>query len=100
MRLSKFEIESIKKLSILHFGNGTKVSLFGSRIHNELKGGDIDLLIHVPKESHSSVRAKINFISDLMLTIGEQKIDVVIDSFEKTDNSTFLTTIRKTAIQL
>ncbi len=100
MRLSKFEIESIKTLSIRHFGSGTKVSLFGSRIHNELKGGDIDLLICVPKESQSTIRSKINFISDLILTIGEQKIDVVLDSFDKTDNATFLTTIRKTAIQL
>jgi predicted nucleotidyltransferase len=100
MRLSRFEIESIKTLSIHHFGSGTKVSLFGSRIHNELKGGDIDLLIYVPKGGHSSIRSKINFMSDLILTIGEQKIDVVLDSFEETNNSTFLKTIRKTAIQL
>ncbi len=98
MRLSEFEIESIKSLANFHFGKNVQVFLFGSRTRNQLRGGDIDLFIRNPGEQ-LRIRTKINFITDLILQIGEQKIDVVLDN-PATKNSGFLKTIYKTAIQL
>jgi predicted nucleotidyltransferase len=43
MRLSSFEIASIVELVKKHFANNAEVYLFGSRVNDELKGGDIDL---------------------------------------------------------
>jgi uncharacterized protein len=45
MRLHPSEIHLIKSIAHHVFGNGTKVILFGSRVDNTLKGGDIDLYI-------------------------------------------------------
>jgi predicted nucleotidyltransferase len=98
MRLSEFEIESIKSLANQYFGKGVQVFLFGSRTNDQLRGGDIDLFICKP-DSSVQVRTKINFITDLIFIIGEQKIDVVLDNPEM-KNSIFLKTIYQTGIQL
>ncbi len=45
MRLQDFEINSIKLIATHIFGNDSKVFLFGSRIYDDIKGGDIDLYI-------------------------------------------------------
>jgi predicted nucleotidyltransferase len=99
MRLSEFEIETIKSLAKHHFGNNVQVFLFGSRTKNQLRGGDIDLFIRNQEGDPLKIRTKINFVTDLILRIGEQKIDVVLEN-PVTKDSNFLKTIYQTAIQL
>jgi predicted nucleotidyltransferase len=50
MRLSKSEIEIIKRVAGEVCGNNTAVLLFGSRTDDSKKGGDIDLYIHLTEE--------------------------------------------------
>lgn len=99
MRLSEFEIETIKSLAKLHFGSNVHVFLFGSRTKNQLRGGDIDLFIRNQEGEPLKIRTKIDFITDLILRIGEQKIDVVLEN-QVTKDSNFVKTIYQTAIQL
>jgi predicted nucleotidyltransferase len=99
MRLSEFEIESIKSLAKLHFGRNVQVFLFGSRTRNQLRGGDIDLFIRNENGEPLKIRTKIDFITDLILQIGEQKIDVVLE-IQVAKDSGFLKTIYQTSIQL
>ncbi|SHE69972.1 Nucleotidyltransferase domain-containing protein [Mariniphaga anaerophila] len=99
MRLSDFEISSIKTLAKHHFGNDVQVFLFGSRTNNQERGGDIDLFISNLNGTQLKTGEKINFITDLILKIGEQKIDVVLDN-PAFRNSYFFKTIHKTGIQL
>ena len=99
MRLSEFEIESIKNLANVHFGENVEVFLFGSRVKNNLRGGDIDLFIRNPNGPQLKIRSKINFITDLIFQIGEQKIDVVLEN-QATKNSSFIKTIYSNGIQL
>lgn len=98
MRLSKSEIECIQKLAIQHFGEGTNVFLFGSRTNEKLRGGDIDLFISKAGQK-LSVRTKVDFMTDLVMLIGDQKIDVVLDHPSMRDSG-FFQTIRQTSIQL
>ena len=99
MRLSEFEIESIKSLAGRHFGKEVQVFLFGSRTSNKLRGGDIDLFIRNTNGKRLKIRSKINFMTDLIIQIGEQKIDVVLDN-PGAKNPVFLKTIYQTGIQL
>ena len=99
MRLDEFEIATIKALAKKHFGNEVRVFLFGSRTEDQKRGGDIDLFISHPQTDQLSMRKKINFLTDLVLQIGDQKIDVVLEH-PATKNSAFIQTIRQTAIQL
>ncbi len=74
MRLTEKEISSIKK-NILDFDSDAKIYLFGSRVNDKAKGGDIDVLI---------ISNKIGFNEKLKITTGifkeieEQKIDLVV----------------------
>jgi predicted nucleotidyltransferase len=99
MRLSKFEIESIKSQALLHFGKDVQVFLFGSRTKDQEHGGDIDLFISNPNSNQLKIKAKVNFITDLIFQIGEQKIDVVLDNPAAKD-SVFFQTIHQTGIRL
>lgn len=74
MRLTKEEISSIKK-NVLSFDEDAKIFLFGSRVNNHAKGGDIDILV---------ISDKIGFLEKIKIKTGifkemeEQKLDLVI----------------------
>jgi uncharacterized protein len=74
MRLSKTEKDIIKK-TIISFDEEAKVYLFGSRVDDAKKGGDIDLLIFSAKISYEDIRKMKGILWE---KIGEQKIDVVL----------------------
>ena len=80
MRLSEFEINSIKNIAKEIFGE-VKIILFGSRVDDTLKGGDIDLYLVLNQKPH--FLDKPRFLAKLKRKIGEQKIDVVIDYPER-----------------
>ncbi len=74
MRISQKDIRHIKQ-TIYDFDPTAPVYLFGSRIDDTKKGGDIDLLVLSPKLGFTEKRQiKIK----LYELIGEQKIDLVI----------------------
>jgi predicted nucleotidyltransferase/uncharacterized protein YutE (UPF0331/DUF86 family) len=74
MRLSEKEINIIKN-SVYHIDELAKIYLFGSRVDDEKKGGDIDLLILSPKITRRDKR-KIKLA--LYDALGEQKIDILV----------------------
>ncbi len=85
MRLNDHEINAIKKIFKQYFLKNDKLWVFGSRVNDNAKGGDIDLYVesnyHTAKEV---MEAKIAYLTDLQMRIGEQKIDLVIkfDDYE------------------
>lgn len=81
MRLQSREIQTILRVAKEIYGDGVKVYLFGSRLNNEKRGGDIDLLIRTEGEK-KGVLARIRMISRLKYYLGEQKIDVIGDHEE------------------
>ena len=76
MRLTKIEVEKIKETFNEVFKSG-KIYLFGSRVDDSSKGGDIDLYV-VCDEGKNLMEKKIDFLVELKQKIGNQKIDVVI----------------------
>lgn len=77
MRLKTSEINIIKNCFIKVFQHGD-LYLFGSRVDDNKKGGDIDLYI-IPKTKKDLTLKKIDFLVELKKSLGEQKIDIVID---------------------
>ncbi|MBC8186514.1 nucleotidyltransferase domain-containing protein [candidate division KSB1 bacterium] len=74
MRLKQFEIDAIKS-SLKQFDNNAKVYLFGSRIDDSKRGGDIDLLIISDKIDFDK---KLKLLIKIKQLIAEQKIDLVV----------------------
>jgi predicted nucleotidyltransferase len=62
-----------------------QVYLFGSRVDDSKKGGDIDILVLSDKKLHHTDLFKMKQL--FFLKFGEQKMDVV--SFTKNDESVF-----------
>jgi predicted nucleotidyltransferase len=77
MRLSDLEKKSIVKTAKIFFGDDVKIFLFGSRVDDNKKGGDIDLYVKT-KIKNDLNHKKLDFIIALEDEIGRQKIDVVI----------------------
>jgi predicted nucleotidyltransferase len=100
MRISEKEIELIKNLAVKSFGKNTKVFLFGSRTADNKRGGDIDLFITNNEKSKLTFLAKIDFLTELKILIGEQKIDVVLDNETAIMKKQFYQSVRKEAIEL
>lgn len=78
MRLQTKEIQAIIRTAKDIYGEGVKEFLFGSRLDDEKRGGDIDLLIRTENEK-KGVLARIRMISRLKLQLGNQKINVIGD---------------------
>jgi len=76
MRLNKQEIEEIKNCFLEIFKSGI-IYLFGSRVDDSQKGGDIDLYI-ITDQTEDLPMKKIDFLVKLKKKIGDQKIDVII----------------------
>jgi predicted nucleotidyltransferase len=76
MRLTAFEVNAIKQSAEEVFGSTVEVVLFGSRVDDEKKGGDIDL--YIKAQTGSDFAHQIKFLVALEQKIGEQKIDVIL----------------------
>ena len=79
MRLKTEQIEIIKSLTKEFFGGDSRVFLFGSRVDDSRKGGDIDLYIET-KIKENLIDRKIKMLGELQKELGEQKIDIVINN--------------------
>lgn len=76
MRLTEYEIKSIKEVFSKVFKIGS-IYLFGSRVDDNAKGGDIDLYVS-GVDCENRLNSKIEFLSLLKQKIGDQKIDLII----------------------
>jgi len=100
MRLSSNQIQNIKNVALSIFGQGTKIFLFGSRLDDTKKGGDIDLFIKPYQivDENYSFEMKLKFLTQVKKMIGERKIDVIIG--HRNSNAAFINEIVLTSIQL
>jgi len=76
MRLTDKEVKYILSTFQEVFKSG-KIYLFGSRVDNNQRGGDIDLYIQTDNIENLGAK-KIDFLVELKRKIGEQKIDIII----------------------
>jgi predicted nucleotidyltransferase len=97
LRVTDSEITIIKASGRDIFGPEARIFLFGSRTDDTRKGGDIDL--YVEAEHSVQLQDKISFITHLKMTLGDQKIDVVVKAPNKKDQRIFHIA-RQTGIEL
>ena len=76
MRLKQRDVDAIKWAAGVTFGPAAVVHLYGSRLDDALRGGDIDLLIEVDP-GQNGWQTACRFRERLFERIDEQKVDVV-----------------------
>ncbi|WP_080522913.1 nucleotidyltransferase domain-containing protein [Methyloprofundus sedimenti] len=94
MRLTSKQIDTIKS-SVLALDAGAHVYLFGSRVDDTKKGGDIDLLIESNLLTKNDLR-KIRW--QFFDIFGKQKMDLILES--GSGNHEFITMIKPQAVEL
>jgi len=96
MRLSRSERQQIKA-AVAALDADAKVYLYGSRVDDSLRGGDIDLLVVSDILDFSD---KITLLADIKSRIGEQKIDLSIKKEAELEEDAFVRSLLLAAILL
>lgn len=78
MRLSQQSQETIRAITREIFGEGATVRLFGSRVDDQARGGDIDLLVELPEADPESRRKALTLVARLQQRLGDQPFDVLV----------------------
>jgi len=79
MRLTEFQTFQIQKETLRFFGSQSHAWLFGSRVDDDKRGGDIDLYIEPEIQNPEElVDAKLKFLVKMHRVLGDQKIDLVL----------------------
>ncbi|MBF0298444.1 MAG: nucleotidyltransferase domain-containing protein [Oligoflexia bacterium] len=100
MRLTKFEVNAIIN-AITYVTKEIKINiyLYGSRLNDNLKGGDIDLLVEVDSTNDYDFLSleKYTMLAKIKQekAIGDQKVDLSIVQSCKLKTDPFFSTIEK-----
>lgn len=78
MRLNTEYIQVIREETGIVFGEGAVVRLFGSRLDDTSRGGDIDLLVECDKPVKERLRKSLALTARLQMRLGDQPIDVLV----------------------
>lgn len=78
MRLSSIHCNIIKTEAKKIFGENTQIFLFGSRVDDTKKGGDIDLMLELAYDITEIVAKIILLNGKLQQQLGPQKIDIIV----------------------
>lgn len=101
MRLTERQCAIIRATVAETFGAGTSVWLFGSRVDDNKRGGDIDLLIETDQVDGDAIaRTEIAFLTKIQMKLGEQKIDVLLDYPSRKTHPPIFSIAKQTGILL
>lgn len=102
MRLSPAERQAVEAACREAFPPGTRVLLFGSRLDDARRGGDIDLLVELPAPLPAAelVRRRGCFTARLYRLLEEQRIDVVMAQHAQADDRPVVAAARRQGVEL
>ena len=78
MRLSPAQIQIIKQQAADLLGDAARIWLFGSRVDDNARGGDIDLYVETPQRLENRASAAARLAARLQRRLGDQRIDIII----------------------
>lgn len=78
MRLTIQQTQLVKKTVDSILNAPSNIWLFGSRVNDEKRGGDIDLFIETQTLCSNRAETICRLYGELVVTLGEQKIDILL----------------------
>jgi len=78
MRLTTDQIEIIKKTAQSVLGNDVRITLFGSRINDAARGGDVDVMIEVTQALAEPALISARIASRVSRAMHGRQVDVVL----------------------
>ncbi|MCK9532901.1 MAG: nucleotidyltransferase domain-containing protein [Gammaproteobacteria bacterium] len=80
MRLSKQQIQAIRELVAQLAGNSAEVRVFGSRLDDHKRGGDLDLLVELPDAVENPALLTARLSACISRAMNGRKVDVVLSA--------------------
>lgn len=87
MRLNSFQIQSIKQVVAHIAGPSARVWLFGSRVRDDIRGGDIDLMVETNSRIENRAQMVCRLVGSLTMALGDRKLDVVLKDSRTTESA-------------
>ena len=78
MRLAEKSCEIIRNTTREVFGADARVRLWGSRVDDRQRGGDIDLLVELPRQQKDARKKSLTLAARLQMQLGDQAIDILV----------------------
>ena len=78
MRLTAAEQQTLHDASLRWFGVSPR--LFGSRVDDARRGGDIDLYIEAKLSPQDAFQRETQMAAELYRLLGERKIDIIVNT--------------------
>lgn len=101
MRLSEQQQTEIVSAVRQAFGSDSRVWLFGSRVDDTARGGDIDLYVESAiSDAEQFVEARLGMLARLHRQLGERKIDVAVRRAQSTADVPIWRLARTTGVEL
>jgi len=99
MRLTTDQVIAIKQTAQTVLGDNARVVLFGSRVDDAKKGGDIDLLFEIDHRVENRATTLGALYVALIRKLGDRKIDILLKDIN-TPAAPVLDVALQTGIQL
>ena len=96
MRLFLQQVTKINNLTARYLGDGCKAYLFGSRLNDETRGGDVDLLVEAPTKVPRLAKARLKAALEQNLSL---PVDLIVVSKQQ-PLSSFVSMVRSQAVLL
>jgi predicted nucleotidyltransferase len=78
MRLTPLQIQVIRQGAIDLAGDAARVWLFGSRVHDDLRGGDVDLLLELDDAVLEPAQLAARLAAQVSRAMFGRKVDVIV----------------------
>lgn len=88
MRLKQNEVNVIKS-NILKYIKDAKIILFGSRVYDDKRGGDIDIFVETKQQV--DLKKQIQILTDLEISGISRKVDMILKTPTTKEQSIFKT---------
>ena len=89
MRLTPAQEQLIKSTVDRVLGTESRVWLFGSRVNDDLRGGDIDLLVETEAAFPNRAKILCRLYGALIFALGDRKLDVLLKDARTRDAPIF-----------
>lgn len=78
MRLTSAQITAIRQSAAQLAGDAARVWLFGSRVHDDARGGDVDLLLELDAPVAEPAQLSARLAAQVSRAMYGRKVDVLI----------------------
>jgi len=80
MRITPIQREAIRKITAEVLGDDAVVTLFGSRVDDNKRGGDLDLLVELPYEIDNPAWLAARLSAGISRLMAGRRVDVLLSA--------------------